>query len=206
MQSNPTEEWQRLSALYRDMGNTELRELAAGLGDLTEMAQQVLRDELRKRGLPESPPSISATEWDSTEDPSQLADTDEDDPKHEFTWKTALCECDTSKEAWQLVLALRQAGIDSWVERPQAASAYPRVTVAADQLERAREVASRPIPQEIIDDLSDEAPIYELPSCPKCGAEEPTLESVDPSNSWHCESCGKDWTDPTEDVSSDANA
>ncbi len=212
MQINPAEEWQRLTRLYREMGDIELRELAAGIDDLTEVAQQVLRDELKKRGPRETPPLIenraasnvsNDNDWDSMEDPHQQADSQEADVAHEYTWKTPLCECDTSKEAWQLVLTLRQAGIDSWVERPQSAAAYPRVTVAADQLDRAREVASRPIPQEIIDDLSEESPVYHLPSCPKCGAADPTLESVEPSNAWHCESCGSDWADPIEDASSD---
>jgi hypothetical protein len=214
MQTNPIEEWQRLAGLYREMGDIELRELAAGIDDLTEVAQQVLRDELKKRGMPETPPPIenraasnvsNDNDWDSVEDPSELADSEEVGGGHEYTWKTALCECDTSKEAWQLVLALRQAGIDSWVEKPQSAAAYPRVTVAADQLDQAREVASRSIPQEIIDDLSEEAPVYQLPSCPQCGAADPTLEGAEPSNSWHCESCGNDWTDPIEDIRPDSN-
>ena len=215
MQTNPTEEWQRLSSLYREMGDIELGELAAGIGDLTEIAQQVLRDELKKRGLPETPPPIEDravsylahdAQWDSVDDTPEQTDSDQGGSAREYTWKTPLCECDTSKEAWQLVLALRQAGIDSWVERPQSAAAYPRVSVAADQLDKARKLASCPIPQEIIDDLSDEAPVYQLPSCPKCGAPDPTLESVEPSNAWHCESCGNDWTDPTDGESSDANA
>jgi hypothetical protein len=213
MQTNPTEEWQRLAALYREMGDIELRELAAGIDDLTEVAQQVLRDELKKRKLTETPPPFENraardisddADGDSGEGAPERVGLEEAGGAHEYTWKTPLCECDTSKEAWQLVLALRQAGIDSWVEKPQSAAAYPRVTVAADQLDQARKVASRPVPQEIIDELSEEAPVYELPSCPRCGAADPILENVEPSNSWHCESCENDWTDPIENVNPDA--
>jgi hypothetical protein len=51
MQSNPIDEWQRLTAHYRELGDDELRELAADFNDLTETAQQVLRTEMRSRGL-----------------------------------------------------------------------------------------------------------------------------------------------------------
>jgi hypothetical protein len=51
MQANPIEEWQRLTELYREMGDGELEALDADKADLTEVAQQVLRDEMRKRGL-----------------------------------------------------------------------------------------------------------------------------------------------------------
>ena len=51
MQANPLEEWQRLSELYREKNEEELRELANDFTDLTETAQQVLRDEMRKRSM-----------------------------------------------------------------------------------------------------------------------------------------------------------
>ena len=44
-------EWQRLTQLYREMGDGELEALDADKDDLTEVAQQVLSDEIRKRGL-----------------------------------------------------------------------------------------------------------------------------------------------------------
>jgi len=212
MQSDPAEEWQRLSALYAEMGDIELRELAYGIGDLTETAQRALRDELRKRRIPENPPPIrnvaiasqpDRSQWESSDDSPQSVDTEEDSP-HEYTWKTPLCECETSKQAWQLVLALREAGIDSWFERARSSLSYPRVLVAADQLDEAQQIAASPIPQTIADDMNEEPALYEPPVCPKCGASDPTLESADPSNSWHCESCANDWTDPIADPGADA--
>jgi transposase-like protein len=67
--------------------------------------------------------------------------------------------------------------------------------VAADQLESAVEIVARPIPQDVIDECSEEAPEFEPPSCPKCGAGDPVLEGVDPVNSWRCEACGNQWTE-----------
>ncbi len=77
-----------------------------------------------------------------------------------------------------------------------------QINVAADQLEEAREIAAQPIPQEIIEWQRElrEAPAYEIPVCPKCKAEDPTLESVEPTNSWLCESCGYTWSDPIPDL------
>ena len=65
--------------------------------------------------------------------------------------------------------------------------------VAADQLDEAREIAARPIPQEIIDLSKMEVPDFEPPMCPSCGAADPALEGVDPVNTWCCETCGRQW-------------
>jgi hypothetical protein len=57
MQIDPVLEWQRLTAEYRQKGEEELLELARDFADLTETAQQALRQEMRSRGLgdPQSP-------------------------------------------------------------------------------------------------------------------------------------------------------
>ena len=218
MQSNPMEEWQRLTGLYGEMSDIEIHELAAGIGDLTETAQQVLRDELKKRGLAEAQsvqnaPSVINQGAEVHFEPSsyryEFPDPDakdETDSAHEYTWKTELCECDTTEQALPIALMLKQEGIDSWIERPRTrlSMSGARILVAADQLDEAREIIARPIPQDIIAQSQDmeEAAAFKLPVCPKCGAPEPTLENVDPSNSWHCESCGNDWADPIESEAS----
>jgi len=207
-------EWQRLTQLYREMGDGELEELDAGKADLTEVAQQVLRDELKKRGL--DGPSAANTEasvserfaaptWNSHGDWPEDGDaTGEGDLPEEYTWKTLLCECDDRDEAWQIREVLRQTGIESWIEGPGYRVGYglnnPRIVVAADQLEQAREVIAKPIPQEIVELSKMQVPEYEPPVCPSCGAEEPILEGADPVNSWRCETCGKQWTDTVEDA------
>jgi hypothetical protein len=134
-----------------------------------------------------------------------------DDGPHEYTWKTVLCECNTSEQALQLREALRRARIESWIESAGMGSRYtgvnltnPRVLVAADQLDQARAIVSQPIPQSIVDDLKLEVPEYEPPVCPKCGARDPVLESVDPENTWECEQCGERWTESA--VSGDEEA
>ena len=57
MQNDPLVEWQKLTETYSKMYDDELLDLAADSDDLTELAQQVLRDEMRKRGLELHPES-----------------------------------------------------------------------------------------------------------------------------------------------------
>jgi hypothetical protein len=220
MQNDPLVEWQRLTETYSKMYDDELLELAADSASLTEQAQQVLGDEIRKRGLdaPRVPDSARRTSESMLEraagapgvDPGAPTlvrnglETGEDiDGPQEFTWKTFLCECDGREAAWQIFEVLRRAGIESWVEGPggsyspysQLDQSTPRILVPADRLDEAREIAARPIPKEIRELSQMQAPEFELPVCPKCGAGDPVLEGVDPFNSWLCEACGHEWTE-----------
>jgi hypothetical protein len=216
MQTNPAEDWQSLTEHYREMSDGELLQLAADFVDLTETAQQVLRSEMRSRGLgepraageaprgagPSAPPRwASSVDPDTGEIESRVPDGDEeDDSPVDYTWKTLLCECNDQEQAWQIYEVLRRAGIESWIEQPGSrysiGVSYPRVLVGADQLEEAREVAARPIPQEIVEQFRTETPEFEPPKCPECGAEDPVLESAEPANAWLCEACGNQWTEP----------
>ena len=228
MQMDPVQEWQRLTAAYREKSPEELLELARDFADLTEAAQQALRSEMRSRGLgdPERPQSAPQSQLFSKEpnpvppprnaasDPvdniafgafggrmPQLVpdtpDSHEADGPHDYTWKTPLCECETTEQAQQLIEALQQAGIDGWVEHPggyrSSALEYPRVLVAADQLDQARVIAAQPIPQQIADELKEEIPEFVEPKCPKCGSDDVVLEGVDPENTWRCEQCDAEW-------------
>jgi ribosomal protein L37AE/L43A len=210
MQQDPMEEWRRLTSLYSEMGDIEIRDLVGQINDLTPTAQQVLRDELKKRNLDQSRRTESSAreERESGEDPSIHAP-DGDGPI-DYSWKTPLCACASYVAARQLGEMLRRAKIDAWIDRSGSNPAIPwndlgagevQVLVAADQLERAKVIASQPVPRDIIAEIeeSDAAPAYEIPHCPRCKAEDPTLESVEPSNNWLCESCGYTWSDPIPD-------
>jgi hypothetical protein len=218
MQADPIAEWQRLTQHYSEMSDGELYALDADIADLTEVAQQVLRDEIKKRGLnePRGPNKeadvserLAAPLWDRDADsPEDGNATEESELPQEFTWKTLLCECDEREEAWQIQEMLREAGIESWIEGPGYRVApeisNPRIVVAADQLEQAREILARPIPQEIVEQSKMQIPDYEPPVCPSCGAEDPLLEGASPVNSWRCESCGRQWTEQEEEKESSA--
>jgi hypothetical protein len=223
MQVNPAEDWQRLTQHYREIGDGELEELAADYADLTETAKQLLRSEMLSRGLgdPHAPPVATLSSdppkpsrWASSVNPdsggSRADDADagtdeQDEGPRDYTWKTLLCECEEREQARQIQEMLRRKGIESWVEAPSVrwGISYPRVLVAADQLDQAREVASRPIPQEIVDQFKIEVQEFVAPKCPRCGAEDPVLEGADPVNAWLCEGCGKQWTDPAPALNGD---
>jgi hypothetical protein len=223
MQTDPMEEWRRLTTLYSEMGDVEIRELTGQIQDLTPTAQQVLGVEMKKRGMDESgskeiePPVARPADSDARVHWEPASYTyvfsklpDENDSPHEYSWKTELRLCDSPEEAWQVGELLRRAGIDSWIQGPsnRAGLDGSRVLVAADQLEAARAVAAQPIPQDIIDaskELND-VTAYENPVCPKCRAADPTLESVEPSNNWLCESCGYAWSDPVTNDAGDAKS
>jgi predicted RNA-binding Zn-ribbon protein involved in translation (DUF1610 family) len=214
MHTDPLVEWQRLTQLYREMGDGELEALDADKTDLTEVAQQVLSDEIRKRGLdkPDGPNNeagaskrFAAPTWNSHVDSTAGVGADEEgEPPVEYTWKTFLCERENPEETWQIQEVLRRAGIESWLDDPghyvAPGTSTPRIMVAADQLEKAGAILAQPIPQEIVEQSKIGVPEYVPPVCPSCGAEEPILESAEPVNAWRCEQCGKEWTEQAEDV------
>ena len=219
MQNDPLLEWQRLSEVYRGMYDDELLNLAADANDLTETARQVLDSEMTKRGISPQASGASRTvpepmrerraalRADREAPPKPIpeaAGSDQYEAPLEYTWKTVLCECETSEQAQQLAEALDQAGIDNWIELPGRGSRfnleYSRVLVAADQLEQARAIAAKPIPKEIAEEQRASVPEFRSPVCPKCGAADPILEGVDPFNTWKCEGCGNEWTEPEADL------
>jgi len=220
MQKDPLVEWQRLTETYGRMYDAELLELAADSGNLTETAQQVLDDEIRKRGLelrragdsergrPDSTMERAADAIDVDPGAPELGPDDpdvvhRDEEPREYSWKTVLCQCETGEEAMLLAATLRRAGIECWIEgRGGAYSPYsqmdqglPKILVAADRLAEASEIAAKPIPKEVIEESKIEVPEFEAPVCPKCGAADPVLDGVDPVNSWFCEACENEWTE-----------
>jgi hypothetical protein len=204
--ADPIEEWQRLTRLYSEMGEIELRELADGFRDLTEIAQQVLRDEMKKRGLGEpriaavpAPKTLTVGEWDGSHD--RWEQSEESSLPGEYTHKVVLCESDDQNEIWQVSEVLRRAGIESWTTEPRGGESlnltHPRVLVAADDLEAAIQIVQRGIPSDVRELSTAPVEDFTPPSCPRCGAPDPLLESVDPCNTWSCEVCGAGWSDPS---------
>ena len=217
MRVDPMEEWRRLTQLYAEMGDEELEDLACGFSDLTETAREVLRSEMRKRGLGDpQAPKAGGRDFDFARrsGPGAYAfggakaiggkrGEFAGDDAAELARKTLLCQCESGEEAWQLSEMLRRAGIESWTETPISYSQHPellaerkpQVLVAAGDMERALTIAAQPVPQEIVEQSRSGQPEYEPPVCPRCGAADPVLEGVNPANAWRCESCGREWTE-----------
>ncbi len=207
-----TREWQRLTAHYGTMGDEELQELAEAYDSLTEVAQGILRDELRKRKLPESS-SEGGAEHDASENLRRLqalsaasenaGQAEPDIVRREYSWKVTLREFASAEDAWMANEALKEAGIESWLQVPRGANdpTIPRVQVGADDLERAAEVLSKPIPEEIRSAATADVEDFTPPECPRCHDTDPLLEGCDPVNRWSCEACGHSWQE--EVVTSD---
>jgi hypothetical protein len=202
MQTDPVEEWRRLSALYSEMGDAEIQELVDQINDLTPTAQEALRDQVKKRGLSARDPRREFAQ--RAQAALENEESDAADRPYEYSWKVRVFEGDDLQRIRQLAEVLSRAGMERWVER--GPSGEYLVLVAADQADEAKELLAQPIPQDIIDQLNEEATAseYELPTCPKCYAPDPILESVEPSNNWLCESCGHTWSDPAVDKESPA--
>ncbi len=204
MTTNTSQDWLALTAHYRTMSDGELIELGAAFADLTPTAQQVLADEMRLRKLGD--PRDAA--WSA---PAEAGEEDaEARPGFEYTWKTPLCACEGTQQGFQIVEALRRAGIESWVDRSSRFTPLGDgdtgkcILVAADQLDHARAVLAQPIPKDIVELSEMSAPEFEVPVCPQCGAADPILESVEPVNAWSCETCGAEWEDEAEEEHSEA--
>ena len=192
------------------MCDEELLELASDFGDLTEVAQLTLRDEMKKRGLGEpadhSRNSLAPREIIRPNPALEAAETIASN-QVEYSWKVIFRQTDSAEEAAQMRMELARANIECWVETTPHFSVYRvpvpadprfgmyRVLVAADQVDQAAEVLSRPIPQDIANASTQEVPDYVIPCCPKCGTADPVLESADPQNTWRCESCDHRWTE-----------
>ena len=220
-------EWQRLTRLYTEKSDIELRELAQDFNDLTEIAQQILRDELKKRSLPQPENLVTANSvkaardfglpagkagmrfgdsvLDADSSPREDQSEAEVGPAHEYSWKVVLCECDEREDATDLMTALERAGIRSWYDGPDSPfslSSYgPRILVAADELDRARLVMEQPISEEIRNQTRTAVPDFESPCCAKCGAADPLLMAADTGNTWQCEECGAEWTETLPEAS-----
>lgn len=209
MHIDPMQNWRSLTDNYSRMSDGELLALADDFVDLTDTARQVLRDEMRKRGLGDPQEYAAGPAGAARRETGFAPAADGEDESHdEFVWKNVLCECGSHQEAWRIREALRRAGIESWADGKQTSytplpetggGGQPvRVLVASDTLDEARAVIAQPLPQDIVELSKAEEAVYEPPVCPGCGADDPVLESADPVNSWKCDICGREWTETAE--------
>lgn len=204
----------RLTRHYRGLSDDGLLDLSDHAMELTPDAQRILEEEIRRRGL-EEPREYESLE--ETGEPDALARAEAkmragiearraeqfSDHPREYTWKVPLRDYENPEEARQRLTMLRREGIQCWfmdpsgrLEDPTVARLDYRIFVPADQLEEAEAIVQKPVPQDIIDDSKIEVPEFVMPQCPKCGSSDPALVGAEPSNSWLCEVCGNEWSDP----------
>jgi hypothetical protein len=188
-------QYQELLALYSSYSDDELIGLGRGMADLTEMAQDVLRDELKRRGL-----EIKS----AREAPEKRVLTDDDLQDMRTYAESAPAECifdfEDERAASAAYYALTGEGIEAIVVSPGGAkfdSRGPRVVVTPKDAERAATILSQPSADELKAETEEAPEEFALPRCPGCGGEETLLESVDPVNQWRCDDCGHTWLEET---------
>ena len=184
------EQYSELARLYADYGDEELIALGRQAGDLTEIAQEALKGELTRRSLTVSP-AVKAAPGDSSEE-------DALSPSQGFGWlapEGCVKEFAESEDALAAGEMLRAEGIECEVMLPRDLDMRaPRVAVAPADAERAATSLSEPIPEEfrILVRTRDQ---FVVPTCPGCGATDPLLEEIEPTNKWRCEVCDRVWVD-----------
>jgi len=194
-------QYQELMTLYGSYGDGELVELGRGMADLTEMAQEVLKGELARRGLK------IATAGEPVK-ARVLRDEDLSDMRAYAAFAPAECifEFKDERAASAAYYALTAEGIEAIVVSGGNAAAGgsaridkagPRVVVTPKDAERAAEILSEPSAEELKAVTEETPEEFDLPRCPACGGAETLLESVDPVNEWRCDDCGHTWLEET---------
>jgi hypothetical protein len=178
-----SQQYADLAQLYGGFGDEELKGLALTFNDLTEPAQRALKAEFVRRGLAQPSPSASETVRSDSDSPLQdFATNAPEDCTFEFT---------DVEEAYLAQSVLRSAGIESVVPTSElGAIDTPRLVVSPADAGSAQLILSRPTHTGTVDGAG-----FVEPVCPQCGAADPLLESVEPTNAWRCESCDHVWRD-----------
>jgi len=184
-------QYQDLVTLYGTYGDEELIELARGVDDLTAMAQEVLKGELTRRRIPIPSPNTAKLPNTVKESDSEIYRFVDLAPQ-DCIWEFAEAE-----DAMAASEALKAADIENSVILPRSDTLdmrSPRLAVSPEDVEKTEAILSKPIPEEfrILVRTRGE---FVVPSCRKCGAPDPVLESIEPANEWRCEVCGYTWTD-----------
>jgi hypothetical protein len=193
---DPVEEWRRLNVLYSEMGDGELLELRTAFADLTEVAQGVLRNEMKRRKLWDLPPAAEHSVEVSGKDPV----TNDDFFQDLRLGGVIVGEYDTVNEAKLAGYVLDLAGVRAVMVdgNGQFDLRLPFVRVAPEDAEKADAILAQPISEEVRADwqATQELPDFEVPPCPHCSCQEVLLEAFEPNNQWLCEECGHRWDDP----------
>jgi DNA-directed RNA polymerase subunit M/transcription elongation factor TFIIS len=206
MQSlDPAEQWLRLTERYRQMTDEELTAIARRNSELTDVAQQALKQEISHRGLKLQPEQATTPT------------SPEPDPNSEYAGDRELvdlCTVWSLSDALQMQTLLDRAGIPFFIG-PEKATGVDAVTsnfangVSVQIMSIGSQWAHQALqnykpsnaqgPKE--EDESDLA-IH----CPKCHSAEVTFEGLIPESAattdnssekygWTCDSCAHRWED-----------
>lgn len=193
-------ERQRLAALYAGMDPAELREIATRPELLTDVARDVLRSEMSKRGMPPQP-EIGHAHGPKKSDPPVMIRRYQDIP-----------------EALLSKSILESAGIESFLADENLVRIdwfYSnlvggiKLLVRAEDAETANKLLAQETPEKFdVDGVGE----YRQPRCPRCQSLDVAFDELNKriayggmlfanlpititSDHWKCHSCGYEWQD-----------
>jgi DNA-directed RNA polymerase subunit M/transcription elongation factor TFIIS len=200
-------QWRVLEETYGQMSNEELRDLADGAYELTDIAKQALQAQISSRGLqvalreqPIDAPDSQETEPTGDFDPAELS-------------LVSVAQVWDAAEARRLMGALHEAGFPAYLgpENLENVDDFHsgfengvEVRVRDVDQQRAFHALSRLRPDK--DDNNPQEDEEYVARCPKCHSDQIVFEelvaaaAVSGSASaqkfrWHCDACGHEWED-----------
>jgi len=190
------EQSRRLSELYAEMSDGQLRVMAAGFSGLTEVAQRSLRAEFSRRGLELEPEDVSIHQLPPDEN--------------------ELVDCYRAGDFFEARLVmniLASAGIrsclfgqfgENFQRLVKTQDTGGTIKVTRSDAKHAFEIIDLYFPQE-----AQEKAKYDA-RCPKCHSTEVVLQGLEPMSSknipsprkvhWTCGDCGHEWKEEGDDA------
>lgn len=201
--TDPAQEWQRLTEMYRTKADGELEAIAETAYELTDMARNVLAAEISSRGLDivlqGAPPNEKPQDEEICEGGDEIDPADLDLRMAYTVW--------THEELLAGRRELEDAGIASFIgdDNVQDLEDFNgkfddhgiQIKVRYVDWNRAWWVLKNTV---IANDPEEDVEVDEsLPKCPKCKSEAIVFLSRDPANKnnfrWRCDNCGNKWVD-----------
>lgn len=212
MGDDPLLERKRLTELYAGLTDGELGKLLAEQEELTDMARDVLREEVRRRQSRPGHPGESSASFGELEDlPLEQQD--------EIAYRD-LVPVRQFRDMPDALLAkglLESAGIECFFGDENIVRldwfisnlvGGVKLLVKPEDAEAAREILDQPVPPTF--DVGDSSE-YQQPSCPKCGSYNVSFEELNKKVAfatayfgvplplkkkvWKCSACGAEWRD-----------
>lgn len=209
--TTPDNERERLGRLYAEMGADEIERIAASAPDLTEVARQVLQQEIASRGItfnsipasdaPPETPDSSVEEEDGLVTIRQFRDLHEA-LLAQGTLQSAEIDC--------LIADDNMVRLDWFISNLLGGV---KLRVRAEDVDAVREILEQEIPENFD---AGEGGVYEQPHCPNCRSLDISFQEFNKgvglvsayvvgipvqigSNKWKCNSCNREWQEDLQD-------
>jgi DNA-directed RNA polymerase subunit M/transcription elongation factor TFIIS len=183
-----TNEYRRLEELYAEMSDSRLQEMADRVGDLTDLAQQVLRAEISRRGLDKRGPAATGKGFFPAED--ELVG----------IWRVK----DTA-EAKSVMDVLESAGIPASLgtEKIEIVGGGFENELTVEVLPESRYRALEKLHQAFPQEPEPEEDVERVAVCPNCHSPDIVFQGLDSEPApdtpakynWTCDACGHQWKD-----------